>query len=437
MAVFVFFGASGDLVGTKLLPAAGRLLKEGVLPPDTRIIGVSRKSWSDDDFRDVVRARTPDIPLPSVSFVSGDILDEELPERLARAISGQQAFFYFALPPATYADALSCVARVRQLGNIPAAQVRVFMEKPFGTNAADAQRLNRVIDETVGEASVLRVDHYIEKDSVQNILAYRFSNELFSGVWNAHATSRIHVFLHEADTAERRGAFYDATGALSDVVQNHALQMLAAATMDNPGMFSADNVRQARCDVFSRLRILPEGNHIRAQYAGYRDTPGVAAASETETYARIECFIDHPSWENVPIILEAGKGLPARESGVRMHLAPSQTRICFDEECAHENVFEFSLAPQETTTLSVWGKKPGLASALAPHALSFSLADAGDMPYVDRAYDRVLFDAWRGDASRFVSREESLAAWAFTDAAHETLSRTPLLFYERGTMPRV
>jgi glucose-6-phosphate 1-dehydrogenase len=436
MSTFVFFGASGDLVAKKLLPAMNRLLKDGSLPSDTKIIGVSRKSWSDDDFREVVLRHAPDIVPASVSFVSGDVHDVVLPERLAKALSGQQSIFYLALSSTLYVGALSCIAETIKRGDMPDGSVRIAIEKPFGRNTDEAAELDDAIDRTVGEANVFRVDHYIQKESVQNILAYRFSNELFGGVWNERATARIEVFLHEAHTINGRGEFYDATGALNDVVQNHLLQMLAAATMDNPGQFSAARIHDARKDIFSRLRVAPHGL-LRAQYEGYRETPGVAEGSETETFARIECFIDHPIWKDIPIILEAGKGLPERKSGVRMYLKQSGARICFDEQCDHEDVFEFLLAPEERTTLTVWGKKPGLVNALMPHSLTFSFSDVADAPYVDRSYDRVLYDLWRNDPSRFVSREESLAAWAFVDAARAALNATPLVMYEQSTLPHV
>ncbi len=436
MSTFVFFGASGDLVAKKLLPACGRLLAEGALPVDTKIVGVSRKPWSDEDFRAIVHGCAPDIPSTSISFISGDVRDETLPTRLAEALNGERTIFYLALSSDLYGDALACIAAIQKTGGMPDGSIRVAMEKPFGHNTEEALALDQTIDATVGEKNVFRVDHYIQKESVQNILAYRFSNELFSGIWNERATSSIHVFLHEAQVVTGRGEFYDVTGVLNDVIQNHLLQMLAAATMDNPGHFSAEKVHEARTDLFSRLRVVSHGL-VRAQYAGYRSTPGVREASETETYARIECAIDHPAWKDVPIILEAGKGLPERRSGVQMFLKQSGARICFDESCDHEDVFEFLLAPEEKTILTVWGKKPGLENQLMPHSLSSSFSDLASTPYVDRAYDRVLYDAWRDDTSRFVSREESLAAWKFVDAARAALKQTPLVIYEQGSLPPV
>jgi glucose-6-phosphate 1-dehydrogenase len=433
MSTFVFFGASGDLFAKKLSPAFGRLLKDGSLPGDTKLIGVSRKSWTDDDFREKVRTSTPHIPPQLVSFIAGDVKDEGLSERLSAALSGDRVLFYVALSSLLYVDALRVAAEVRAQTGM---KVTVLVEKPFGRSASEAAALDEAIDTTVGEESVLRVDHYIQKESVQNVLAYRFSNELFNGVWAGKAMSRIHVFLNEADLIGNRGEFYDTTGVLNDVVQNHLLVLLSAATKENPGIFTAEKTREARRKILSLLRIAPHG-HTRAQYEGYRDTPGVAPGSNTETYVRLNAYIDHPDWEDVPIILEAGKGLSSREIGVRMHLRQSGSRICFDEECSHENVFEFLLAPEEKTSLTVWGKKPGLTNTLMPHTLSFSFADAIEGAYVDPAYDRVLFDAWSGDLSRFVSREETRAAWAFVDEARRALEATPLRSYPKGAVPSV
>jgi glucose-6-phosphate 1-dehydrogenase len=369
-----------------------------------------------------------------MAFLSGDLKDETLPERLADAIKGRRVIVYLALPAASYPAAFRAVHAVYERMGLPQEEWRVLVEKPFGRSSAEAAALNDVIDATLGEAAIYRVDHYIQKESVQNMLAYRFSNELFGMIGNPKILSSLSVTLLETDTIDGRGAFYDATGALNDVVQNHVLQMLAAATMPAPQLFSADAMRAARTDLFSRLRLADSG-HLRARYEGYPSTAGVAADSTTETYVRLMAFIDHPDWNDVPIILEAGKGLSEKTGGVRFSLQQSKGRICFDETCDHENTFEFLVAPEEKAALTVWGKKPGLHNELMPQHLSFSFS--GPSGVVDRAYDRVLYDAWKNDASRFVVREEAAASWKFIDAARAALKATPLITYPVGTHPDV
>ncbi len=436
MHTFVFFGASGDLFAKKIVPALSRLFVEGMLPKDTRVIGVSRKPWTDEEFRDRVVGGTSHIPRESISFVTGDVNDVELPALLAKALRDSEPIFYLALTPTLYDAGIQTIHATLSLLGRGSSFGRVLIEKPFGRNTEEAALLNARIDETLGEERVLRIDHYIQKESVQNILAYRFSNELLSTVWNGRSTSNVKVFILENTLITGRGEFYDATGALDDVVQNHALELLAATLMDNPKEFSAEKTRQARTAVFSKLRLTSQGN-IRAQYEGYRDIPGVRRDSETETYVKLNLSFDHPEWQGVPIIIEAGKGLPLHRGGVQIGLKQSGARICFDEECSHEDTFEFLLAPEERTNLHVWGKKPGVLSALTRHSLTFSFAESFKDVYTDRAYDRVLFDAYRNDSSRFVSREEIMAAWAFTDEARKVLVNEPLRFYKPGSLPDV
>ncbi|MBP9771918.1 MAG: hypothetical protein KBD16_03270 [Candidatus Pacebacteria bacterium] len=432
MHSFVFFGASGDLFAKKLAPALGRLFVEERLPQNTRVIGVSRKPWSDDEFRDRVASFAQGIPRENIFFVTGDVTDDSLPQKLASVVSAGSVTLYLSLSPVLYEAGIRALHQTIGLMGDRGHDVRILIEKPFGRNTREAEMLNALIDETVGEECVFRIDHYIQKESVQNILAYRFSNELLANVWSGKATARVSAFILEDTLLSGRGDFYDATGALNDVVQNHALELLAATLMDNPNEFSAEKTRAARTEVISRLRIAPTG-HTRGQYEGYRQVPGVSADSETETFVRLALLFDHPDWQGIPITIEAGKGLLGHRGGVQIGLKQAGARICFDEECSHEDVFEFLLAPEERTSLHLWGKKPGVLSALTRHSLTFSFQESFKENYTDRAYDRVLFDAYRKDATRFVAREESMAAWRFADEARAALTATPLVVYKQGS----
>ncbi len=376
MSTYVIFGASGDLFTKKLVPAFERLFAEGALSHDTRLIGVSRKTWSDEDFRNRIAAIAPGIPRECMSFVSGDVTDVDLAGRFAGVLKSEPVIFYCALSPLLYTDALRLIEGVRLQNNL---DVRVLIEKPFGRNSVEAQKLNTVIDETVGEARVFRVDHYLYKEPLEHLVV------------EDETVSRVEVFLHEEETLGERGVFYDTTGAVADVVGNHLIEVLALLTMDRQTDASPETVRRARADMLSRIQIIPKDS-IRGQYMGYRATPGVQSDSITETYVRLLVRLDHPRWKDIPVTLEAGKALPQRKGAVRIYFKDPATPY-----------FELLLAP---------------------------------LP-IDRAYDRVLHAATSGDRTRFVSRDEAMAAAGCIDRAHEVLTDIPLTVYEVGTLPRV
>jgi glucose-6-phosphate 1-dehydrogenase len=415
--VLVLFGATGDLARKQLFPALYRLAARGQL--DCPVVGVAATAWNDDELRDHARAAVDDAVgetdegtlaafLARLVMVAGDYRDPEtfrtLATRLAEA-GARHPVHYLAIPPSlfeTVVDGLAAVALHR--GG------RVVVEKPFGRDLASARALNDVLHRVFPETAIFRIDHYLGKEAVENLLVYRFGNTLLEPVWNRRYVSSIQVTMAEDFGVEGRGGFYDSVGAVRDVVQNHLLQVVALLAMEPPVSDDPDALRDEKVKVFRAMRPADPADLVRGQYRGYLDEPGVAPGSSVETFVALRLHIDSWRWAGVPFLIRAGKALPvtALEAVVEFHAPP---RLLFSPDgCQpHPNHLRFRLGRNDGVTLRMEAKEPG------EHLTSRGVDLGMDFQHVlgtrRSAYERLLGDALDGNPVRFARQDGVEAAW--------------------------
>jgi glucose-6-phosphate 1-dehydrogenase len=312
---------------------------------------------------------------------------------------------------------------------------RVLVEKPFGNDLESARGLDAYLKDTFREGQIFRIDHYLAKDALQNILTFRFSNTLFQNAWNAECIERVHIRMREDFGVENRGAFYDGVGALRDVGENHMLQMLALTAMENPGVLETEPIRTARTDLLGSLKACTAedvAQHtVRAQYDGYTKIDGVADTSQTETYFQIRAFIENERWRGVPFYLESGKALNETRTEISVVFKPSEPCRCGDVDLGgYQNVLTISIKPDYAIRARLYAKKPGLTYEVEEQV--FTLAVEPDETLPD-AYEKVLFDAIRGDQTLFASSSEVEASWRFITPILENWDAVPLQAYEQGS----
>lgn len=458
--ILVIFGATGDLVRRKIVPALWHLHAEGGLPPTFSVIGFSRRDFTDDDFRAYVRTmldayqprrRTQDEArfLALFSYARGFLDAPDAYRRLTDTLAAREAsrggavntLLYLAVAPDSYETVLTNIAAAGLAargtgGTGSTGWTRIIVEKPFGKDADTAQRLDLLLGKLFAEEQIYRIDHYLAKEMMQNILAFRFANNLFEKNWNAESIERIDLRLWEHIGVEERGAFYDGVGALRDVGQNHLLQMLALITMDRPESFAAPALRGKRAELLRSL-VAPAAREIaatarRGQYEGYRAIRGVAPDSDTETYFRVRAQMNAPRWRGSAILLESGKRMREQRKEIVItfrHLLPC---LCPPDATDHfRNRMVIALEPVERIALHFWSKKPGFRYALEERTLAFVLRRGKKkLQYVEE-YKKLLLDCITGDQTLFVSTEEVKEMWRFIDPIADAWRRgtAPLLTY--------
>ena len=450
------FGATGDLMARKIVPALFYLGGKGVLPEQLAVVGFSRRDWSDDDLRSHARAilteRFPDALetdiedfLERFTYVRGSFEDEGAYEALAAHLQRiddgwglcANKLFYLAVPPEHYRTILG---RLAASGLTDACSdlegwTRVLVEKPFGDDERTSQELDEFLGSLFNEEQIYRIDHYLAKEMLQGIINFRFTNNLFETSWDRNAIESIEISLLESIGVEKRGRFYDGVGALRDVGQNHLLQMLALVTMDQPFSRGAAAIREARSNLVRSLRppTAEEVAHasFRAQYEGYRAIEGVDPDSDTETYFRLRFEMVGRRWAGVPVTFQAGKrlGEPCKEIVVTFrHPHP-----CLCDRWQHyQNRVTFRLEPTESIEIEFWAKRPGFEHEVERRTFDFFLYEKEEKAQYVEEYAKLLLDAIDGDQTLFVSTEEVAAMWAFIDpifrAWHE--GAVPLESYE-------
>ena len=436
----VILGATGDLVSRKIVPAVFRLYKSGQLPDRFRVMGFSRRDMSDTDFRGYIRGTlasvegtTPELVHAFLEFfyyTRGEFESEAHYGNLAKRLQSlddewgtcTNKLFYLAVPPKLYEMIFRAIAASGL--SIPCGGdegwTRVIVEKPFGSDLKTAKALDELLGKLFKEEQIYRIDHYLAKEMLQNILTFRFANNLFENIWNQESVERVHVRLFEKLGAETRGAFYDSVGALRDVGQNHLLQMLALAAMDQPREWGSGAIREKRLKVLQALKpIKRKEMHtraFRAQYDGYRESKGVDQASTTETYFKVRTSLDLPRWKDVPVIIEGGKQMHESKKEIRITLKHSTPCFCnLPDGGHHKNEIVIRLEPTEEIEIFFWAKKPGLVFENELRTLHFHLR-AGEA-HEERfgEYDRLLIDCIGGDQTLFVSTDEIRAMWSFID----------------------
>ena len=438
----VVFGASGDLTRRKLMPALYNLTAEHSLDEHFAVLGVARKPMDGEAFRqgmhDAVAEFSRLKPTDDVwhsfagglDYVIGEFGEPATYERVSmrlqqldfqHGLEGNR-LFYLAVPSSEYPGILKGLAAaglLRPPGEPPWS--RVVIEKPFGHDLASAHELNRLVAEILDETQTFRIDHYLGKESVQNILVFRFANSIFEPLWNRKYVDYVEIAAAETIGVEGRGPFYDQTGVLRDIVQNHLMEVLALTAMEPPTTGGADDIRTEKLKVVNALRdpwsdTIPR-DVVLGQYRGYRQEPGVAPDSVTPTFAALRVFVDNWRWQGVPFYLRAGKRLAKRVTDIAVHMQPiplslfGRDDIC---ETLAPNVLTLRLQPDEGIQLEFASKIPGeeLTVGKVKMDMTYTETFGGQPP---DAYERLLLDAMRGDLTRFSRRDWVEASWAWLD----------------------
>lgn len=444
----VIFGVTGDLAKRKLMPAVYDLANRGLLPPGFALTGFARRDWATQDFAEVVHeavkknARTPfrestwEQLARGIRFVQGEFDDDAAFDRLSRTVeeldaeqgTGGNHAFYLSVPPGAFPLVCRQLARSGLSRQQEGAWRRVVIEKPFGHDLASARELNDVVSEVFEPESVFRIDHYLGKETVQNMLALRFANQLFEPIWNANYVDHVQITMAEDIGIGGRAGYYDGIGAARDVIQNHLLQLLALTAMEEPVSFDAQDLRAEKEKVLSAVRVPKDlGRHTaRGQYAagwqggeevvGYLDEEGIAPDSGTETYAAIRVDIDTRRWAGVPFYLRAGKRLGRRvtEIAVVFKKAPHLPFESTATEELGQNALVIRVQPDEGVTIRFGSKVPGTAMEVRDVTMDFGYGHAFTESSPE-AYERLILDVLLGDPPLFPRHEEVELSWKILD----------------------
>jgi glucose-6-phosphate 1-dehydrogenase len=461
--VLVLFGVTGDLASKKLLPAIYDLSNRGLLPPGFSLVGFARRDWADADFRHVTHdavkahARTPfredvwDQLAEGIRFVQGEFSDDAAFDHLAQTLAeldaergtGGNYAFYLSIPPDAFPvvvqqlkrSGLSQPAQWQPAGASPAdSQIadqpwrRVVIEKPFGHDLASAQELNAMLDAVFPPHAVFRIDHYLGKETVQNLLAMRFSNTLFEPIWNRGYVDHVQITMAEDIGIGGRAGYYDGIGAARDVIQNHLLQLLALTAMEEPLSFAAESLRAEKEKALAAVQIPADiaAGTARGQYAagwqggvevrGFLEEDGIPADSGTETYAALRLTIDNRRWAGVPFYLRTGKRLPTRmtEIAVMFQRAPHLPFDATDTRELGQNALVIRVQPDEGITLRFGSKVPGSAMEVRDVNMDFAYGESFTESSPE-AYERLLLDVLIGDPPLFPRQEEVELSWKILD----------------------
>jgi glucose-6-phosphate 1-dehydrogenase len=450
---FVIFGASGDLSRRKLIPALHRLAALGHLPAKYAVVGSSRTEMTDEAFRNFARdsirdhvteareAGSADTSplLPFVYYQAGDTTKPESVAALRSRLEDLDRtldlkgnrLFYLAVAPDLVPKIIQNMLTAGMFEPANNSWLRMVFEKPFGDDLKSARNLNTEIKRVLREDQIYRIDHYLGKESVQNILTFRFGNTIFEPIFNRAHVDNIRITVSETIGMEgRRGAFYDKVGALRDIVQNHILQLLCLIGMEPPASFDAESIRDEKVKVLRAVQPMSVKEvaqaTVRGQYNGYRNEPGVDPNSTTETFVALRTTIENWRWSSVPIIIETGKKLSRKITKVQIEF--KQPPLCLFREFAecppNPNSLEIRIQPNEGISLSFVCKQPGTKYAVQDVNMDFFYSGKFDQP-APEAYERLLLEALRGDTSLFTRSDEVEFAWRFTSAINEAWSQLP------------
>ncbi|WP_220451195.1 glucose-6-phosphate dehydrogenase [Nocardioides dongkuii] len=422
--VLVLFGATGDLARRKLFPGLYALAAAGRLPERYAVIGSGRHSpGSDEEFRDQVREalaesvddldeQVVDGLLERVSFRTSDADDgadlaaavREAEEELGDgATDDVRRLVYLSLPPAIMGDMVAMLGREDLV-----ERARLVVEKPFGLDLASSRELDAALKDVVEEDQVFRIDHFIGKEAVQNILALRFANRLFEPAWDRRSVASVQIDVPEDLGLEGRGGFYESTGCLRDMISTHLCQLLGFVALEDPGSLDAPSLRDAKAAVFADLRPFDPARVVFGQFEGYRDDEDVADDSEVETFVALEAYVDNERWRDVPFYLRTGKAMPEGRRTITLRFRPSENRLFGGDPGPNELVLELTDDP--VVTVDIRAKRPGPDPVLTDATLRLDLGEQTDQEPLE-AYERLLLDVLRGDQTLFTRGDEVDRLW--------------------------
>jgi glucose-6-phosphate 1-dehydrogenase len=446
----VIFGANGDLTRRKLVPALYRLAYEQRLPAGFAVVGNSRTAMSDDEFREKMREATgaflEDTPLDEalwrdfaagLFYVTGDLKDPTCYERIRAKLdelaatrqTGGNTLFYLSTQPSHYAVAIAGLGAAGLARETAGQWRRIVVEKPFGHDLSSARELERAIHNVFAEEQVYRIDHYLGKETVQNILAFRFGNGIFEPVWNRRYVNHVQITAAESIGVEGRGAYYQEAGALRDMIQNHLLQVMATVAMEPPAVFEATAVRDERAKLLRSIRI-PKPDEVLAdavpgQYGagrvggqllpGFREEPGVSPDAQTDTYAAVTFFVDNWRWAGVPFYIRTGKRMPKRVTDIAIQFNSAPHAVFSREpaagaESTQPNLLVLRVQPEEGISLRFLSKLPGSGMKLRPVSMDFKYGASFGVRS-PAAYETLLLDALLGDATLYTRQDMVEASW--------------------------
>ncbi|HEX6712723.1 MAG TPA: glucose-6-phosphate dehydrogenase [Thermoleophilaceae bacterium] len=465
----VIFGASGDLAKRKLLPAIYNLAHEGALPERFNLIGCARSEWSDDEFRDVAKEaiekfsrRKPDATvldglLSAARYVPGTFDDPELFGKIDQIAEAEDLeagihfnrVFYLSTAPQFFETIAEQLGR-SGLNKHLESEVRIVVEKPFGHDLASALHLNSALLSVFEERQIYRIDHYLGKETVQNTLVLRFANGIFEPVWNRSYVDHVQITASEEVALEGRAGYYDTAGALRDLIQNHLLQLLMLTSMEPPVSFSANDIRDEKVKVLHAIKPptvdeVPQ-MAVRAQYsagnaggkdvAGYLEEEGVKEGSSTETFAAVRLKVDNWRWAGIPFYIRTGKALARKTTEIVITLKPVP-HLAFEQQGSlgvHPNQLILAVQPNEGVSMSLMAKIPGSRMRVRPVNMEF-LYGTSFLSQSPEAYERLILDTMRGDATLFARNDEVEAAWRIVDPILEAWSKDtdPVPQYAAGS----
>lgn len=456
----VIFGASGDLTRRKLVPSLFELFRKGSLPEGWNVIGVSRTEMTNQAFREHVKEGVKEFArstyehddweefAANIAYFPGDLTNSEDLEALDRMLAercvggaADNRVYHMSVAPRLYVDAISCMGASGMFDE-SAGWRRVIIEKPFGHDLASARTLNKTVHANLEERQAYRIDHYLGKETVQNILVFRFANSMFEPVWNRNYIDHVQITAAESVDVGHRAGFYDSVGVVRDMIQNHVLQLLALVAAEPPASFDADAIRNERAKVLNAVRPMsPEdfaSRTVRGQYVGYRDCEGVAADSQTATFAALQLYIDNWRWQGVPFFIRSGKALAAKLTEITI-LFKRPPHLMFPMSSGSiigPNQLTMCIQPDEGIHLSFQAKVPDTQADMRPVDMSFHYDESFGPQAIPEAYERLLLDALKGDASLFTRSDSIELAWALVDPILEAWDgpdAPPLRFYEKGS----